>query len=108
MKELLVLFTVILSLHAQNITHFSAYTKGDSDTRYVAATDTGQVYWFAPGYPWQRSSMKGIPQQKEIKALSTYTKGSDTRYVIVTFDNSIYWFAPGQPWQKSSTQGLVK
>ena len=108
MKELLVLFIVILSLHAQNITHFSAYTKGSSDTRYVAATDTGQIYWFTPGYPWQKSSTQGLPQDKDIRLFSTYTKGKDTRYVVVMSDNSIYWFAPKYPWQSSSTQGLVK
>lgn len=111
MKKLLsALFFVLLSnvILAQEIKHFESYLKlDDLSTRYVAVLDDNSIWWFAPGQPWKKSSVDGLPSGFDIAHISAYAKeDGSSRYVIALKDNSIWWFAPGQPWKKSSTKGL--
>ena len=109
-KTVLVILSMILSTGAfsQKIKLFESYLRlNDLSTRYVAVLEDNSIWWFAPGQPWEKSSVEGLPDQYTIKHISCYSKeDGKSRYVVVLEDNSIWWLAPGQPWKRSSTEGL--
>lgn len=110
MKKLLIiaLFTLTsLSASAQTIKLFDSYLRaGDAETRYVVVLTDNTIWWFAPGFEWEKSSKAGLPD-KSIKLISCYShKDGSTRYVVVLSDDSIWWYAPGSDWTKSSSSGL--
>jgi hypothetical protein len=90
-----------------NIEHLVAYSRSDKDgTRYVAVLQDGTIWWYAPKYPWQQSSVEGLPYGYKIKNFNAYMKAEGTRYVVVLQDSSLWWFAPGTPWQPVPMEGL--
>ena len=110
MKKLLFIVLIALtswSVKAQDIKLFDSYLRaGDLETRYVVVLTDNTIWWFAPGYDWEKSSKAGLPD-KSIKLISCYSHtDATTRYVVVLSDNSIWWYAPGTDWKKSSSKGL--
>jgi hypothetical protein len=109
-KTVLVILSLILSsvVFSQKIKLFESYLRlNDLSTRYVVVLEDNSIWWFAPEQPWEKSSVKGLPNEYKIKQISCYSKeDGESRYVVVLEDNSIWWLAPGQPWEKSSVEGL--
>ena len=63
-KVIYLLFFALLStsLNAQKIKLFESYLKlTDLSSRYVVVLEDNTIWWFAPGQPWAKSSMKGLP-----------------------------------------------
>lgn len=111
MKKVLLLclfLTISLCLNAQKIKHFESFLKlTDLSTRYVVVLEDNSIWWYAPGYAWEKSDTKGLPSNYQINHFEAYSKvDGSTRCVAVLEDNSIWWYAPGFAWEKSSTTGL--